>query len=377
MGEVTVDYIFGEQVTFQTVVQTDQPITQALIFYRSDGAGQTSNDFATTSSLGNGAFEILYQIAPLQGILRAFAQVTYWYEITLADGQVYTSPSYAFRYDDNRFQWQTLDNHLFRVHWYDGDTRFAQTTLDVTEAGLKRVQALLPIQMTAPIDIYIYPSASELQDTLNLAGQNWIAGHADPDLQVMVVTLPSGAEQRLLMEQRIPHELMHIMLYQYLGEAYSRLPAWLNEGLASITELYPNPDYQILLDTASQRGKLIPMDSLCKSFPRDASSAVLAYAQAASFTRYLYQSTGSSGLDALTRAYADGMDCQHGAENALGQSLNQLERQWRQETFAENATLTAVGNLLPWGALLIAALAAPVGISIGRLRRHALTYKTT
>ena len=171
------------------------------------------------------------------------------------------------------------------------------------------------------------------------------------------------------MERQIPHELMHILLYKMVGAGYVNLPAWLSEGLASVAELYPNPDYLVLLESAHNKGNLPSILSLCQSFPRDASGTFLAYAQSASFTRYLQQRFGSSGLERLLRQYADGLDCQRGAEAALGVPLAQLGREWRKDVFGENVYLTAINNLLPWMVLLIMIAVIPVGLVIAGKRR--------
>jgi hypothetical protein len=184
----------------------------------------------------------------------------------------------------------------------------------------------------------------------------------------MVVSLPKGPEQRLEMERQIPHELMHIMLYQKVGPSYVNLPAWFNEGLSSIAELYPNPDYQVLLESAYEKGTLLPISSLCTSFPRDAAGAYLAYAESASFTRYLHEQYGSLPIDQLVRQYATGLDCERGIEVALGSSISQLERDWRRETLGEDPWLTALTNLAPWLLLLLAILAVPIVLVIVTLR---------
>ena len=170
------------------------------------------------------------------------------------------------------------------------------------------------------MDIYAYASAKDMQEILQSIKKNWIGAHADPDLGVMVLSLPEGPEQRLEMERQIPHELMHILLYKMVGAGYVNLPAWLSEGLASVAELYPNPDYLVLLENAHNKGNLPSIISLCQSFPRDASGAFLAYAQSASFTRYLHQRFGSSGMERLVRQYADGLDCERGIRSGAWRS---------------------------------------------------------
>jgi hypothetical protein len=303
--------------------------------------------------------------------VRAFSTLTYWFEVQLADGTRLASEQASFQYDDNRFNWQTREASPFRVHWIEGDVDFAQNALDVVKAGLQRVQSLSKVDLPPEgIDIFIYSTAAEMQATLNLASQDWVAaGHADPELGVIVVTLPPGPDQRLLMEQRLPHELMHVLLYQKMGPAYTNLPTWLNEGLASNAELYPNPDYLVLLSQAVEKDSLLPMAMLCKTFPRDASSALLAYAQATSFTRYLHEQYGSSGLERIMGNYADGLDCERGIAVALESDLPHLEKDWRRVSFGENPLLSALKRLTPWLVLLLVILAVPVGLVLVTLVR--------
>ena len=216
--------------------------------------------------------------------------------------------------------------------------------------GCLRFQNYIPAPQPTDVQAYVYASAAELQTALRLSGQTgpWIAGHADPDLGVVVVTIPPGPAQTYEVKRQIPHEVAHVMLYQWLGEDYYNLPQWLREGLPSMAELFPNPDYALLLENAYETESLLPMETLCESFPLEASNFLLAYAQSADFTWFLYENYGSSGLEALSRAYADGLGCDQGAQQALGNTLADLEREWRKQTFGENTLLAVLPELLPW-----------------------------
>jgi hypothetical protein len=205
-----------------------------------------------------------------------------------------------------------------------------------------------------------------MKEALRPSSEAWVAGHADPDLGVVLVALPPGPDQRLLIERRIPHELAHVALYQAARLGYQNLPVWLNEGIASLAELYPNPDYRIVLEDALERNSLLSMDSLCQTFPRDVSNALLAYAQAASFTGYLRDTYGISGLQKLVETYANGLDCERGAKVALGMDLTQLERQWQRDALAQNVSLTVFIKLLPWLVLVVAVLAVPLALLFRR-----------
>jgi hypothetical protein len=220
---------------------------------------------------------------------------------------------------------------------------------------------------------YIYASAAEMQDTLLIGDQaaDQIAGHANSILGVIVVSIPPGPSQTLEIKRQIPHELSHVLLFRKLGNGYANLPQWLNEGLASTAELFPNPDYPILLDRAYDREVLLPIAQLCDRFPSDAANFQLAYAQAASFTWYLQGMYGNETMEALLAAYADGLDCQHGVSKIFDVTLTQLERDWRQNEFQENPFLAVLSESAPWLVLLAAILAPTIILYLGgRIKRE-------
>ena len=150
----------------------------------------------------------------------------------------FDSPHYFFQYDDNRYPWQTMEGNGLRLHWYAGDVSFGQAALDAAQSGYQAIQNLIPVPAGDPIDIYIYASSADVQDTLNLGGSAWVSGHANPDLGVVLVSIAPGENQSIEMEQQIPHELAHVLLYRLTGSAYANLPNWLTEGIASQVEGY-------------------------------------------------------------------------------------------------------------------------------------------
>lgn len=364
--ETEVEYTFGGSIRFHATLQSSSPVEEVAVFIKAEGQSDAGTIPAEIDT--SGTFNAEFDLS--QYPLRGYSEVTYWYRVTLKNGEVFTSDEYQFIYEDNRYDWQTLKSGDFEVHWFEGDVDFAQEVANVAGASLERAQSYLPITLTETIHVYVYDSARDLQSSLQKSGQNWVAGHADPDLGVVLVSLPPGPEQQLEMERQIPHELMHILLYQTIGTAYEQLPVWLNEGLASINELYPNPDYFTILNNAYEEDDLLPINSLCQVFPQDSSKTLLAYAESASFTRYLNNQYGMPGLESLVAHYADGLDCQHGAEQALGSTLTQLEIQWRRETFNEDHHITVFKNLLPWVLLLLIMIGLPLMFSLVRARKN-------
>jgi hypothetical protein len=146
---------------------------------------------------------------------------------------------------------------------------------------------------------------------------------------MVILSIPPGPNQKLELERQLPHEMMHLIEYQLAGPSYDRQPTWLKEGLASMVELYPNPDYQRIIQKAAQDQTLKPMVSYCDQFPADASSTFLAYAQSWSFVKYLNDQYGSNSIQQLFLTYRDGLGCEEGFLRIYNKSLFEVEKEWK------------------------------------------------
>jgi hypothetical protein len=275
----------------------------------------------------------------------------------------------SLRYDDDRFAWQVHDGDGFRVHWYYGDDTFATAALNAGAAGMQKVEEFFTPDLANPVDIYIYANESDLRGALYGTPDAWVAGHADPAAGILTVTIEAGADQNILMEQRIPHELMHVLLYRHVGAGYKNIPAWLREGMSTLAEVYPNPAYDRFLMDAAARGVLIPMLTLCDSFSSKSGAAFLAYAQSRSFTNYLRGQFGSDGLLNLATIYANGVDCERGTQRAFSVSFAKLERDWRTDVLGQNDLASTLGRFAPYLVLLCLVVLMPLIGVIAAIRK--------
>jgi hypothetical protein len=363
----TVAVTFGQTITFSAKLKTPLPIQQASLLFR--GVNEETTRVETLQVAADGSVSFTYDAS--LNVFPPFSWIVFWFQATLQDGGTYTSSPIQFQYKDDRFPWRQVTHAgIITVHWYAGDDAFGAAASDTAAAGLLAMSEFIPITLSEPTEIYIYSNVADLQATLLLGGAEWAGGHAHPELGVALVAVTPGASQFIEMETAIPHELAHIMLYRWLGDHYADQPAWLIEGISSMMELYPNPEYARALEIASQTNSLIPFADLCASFPADSGSAFLAYAQAQSFVAYIRDSFGTSGLTRLTSAYSDGFTCELGATQALGVPLSQLGLRWRETVLGQNVAGVAFRNLLPFLLLLLMVLIVPLWGAIDMLRQR-------
>jgi hypothetical protein len=358
-----VEYTFGGQVQLRADIDTQNPISTVQAFLRSRGDTET---YSGNAEVMDGI--IRYEHDLTTDPLRAFSQVEYWFRIVPEVGDPYLTDTSTFFYEDNRFTWESLSSGSVTVHWYEGDIDFAQSVLNAAEAGIANANQLLILPSVQPVNFYVYATGLEMQSTLRLGGLRWIAGHADPDLGVSVVSLPAGPDQHYETDRQIPHELMHLLLYQAVGSSYYSLPIWFKEGLASANETAPSSDYFVILSSAVDKNTLIPLGSLCQTFPQD-NTVYLAYAQSDSFVRFLYQHFGQAGLQNLLNSYAQGQGCENAPLSVFGLSLADLDQEWRHEALNDNILGTALENLLPWGVMFVAILLMPLLMVLINVRK--------
>ncbi len=350
------EYTFGSRIDFWLALSPEEAerTPQVTVFWHAQGETATQQ---ASLALEEGQYHVSVEAA--SALIRPFAQVQYWFQVAFPDGQTKRSAPQGFRYEDNRFAWQTLESAPFQVHWYTGGVDFGQSLLNEAQRALQASRSWLNAPLEDTIHIYAYASPAEVQSALQLGGYTWVAGHTDPALNVILVSLPPGLDQEYEIGRQIPHELMHVLVYHRLGPDAARLPTWLDEGLASNAERIPNPDYAYLLQETYAQGNLIPLADLCHGFPRDAAGALLAYAEAQSFTAFLHGQYGRSGIEKLLAAYADGVDCERGPKLALGKSLAQLEHTWVQQELGQSRWAT-LREMYPYLFLLFLLLVIPL-----------------
>lgn len=146
------------------------------------------------------------------------------------------------------------------------------------------------------------------------------------------------------------HELAHGIIDLAIHEP---IPLWLNEGLAILVS--GELDYldEAQLTGLAVLGRLIPLPDLIARFPRSSGARTLAYAQAASFVRFLLRQDGMEGLQRLLHAMAGGASPRVAFLHTYGQPLSELEQRWQHGLSQRFSTFTLITTSSLLGGLAI------------------------
>ncbi|MCX7855130.1 MAG: peptidase MA family metallohydrolase [Anaerolineae bacterium] len=369
--EATVTYTFGQQAVFSIQATASTDITALYLYIQSAGSERvevTSVPVDPGSSV-QATFTRDLRLFPFP----PFGTVRWWWEVRDGAGHQLTTPPSTFRYEDNRWDWSSRTAGPITVYSPVDDPRYLQAALDIAATSLERISRSLNAPALEKVEIYLYPSLADLQAALRMAGREWMGGQARPELGVILVAVPHDDGYMAQMEQEIPHELTHLLIYRLTGpQGYLYVPAWLNEGLATANQTRPDPNLDSLLERARNEGRLIPVRNLCPPFSTDPAEALLAYAESGSLVRYIRQQYGDSSIRALLQAYADGADCEAGVQRALHITLDQLERAWRADLSGVGKWIVWIADNAPglalWGLSLL--LALPIALAGLRNTKH-------
>ncbi len=367
LSELQAEAEFGVSMTFSAEIETGTDFDSIDLVFKVLSTGKST--VVPAEFDGFSSIQAAYSIRP-QDSIAAFSTIEYWFILTLENGTVTQSDTESFIYMDNRYDWQTLGtNGPYEVYWIDGDLAFGQEIEDVLLQSLDQNQ-LINLPSPDSLRVYVYDTPSRLQSALELTNARWVAGHTNPAENIIMVSIPNSYEKSLAIQRQIPHELTHVRLYMEMGENYANLPAWYDEGLASLSELSTLPEYWDMLQAAWRNNDMIPFSQLCRSFPANEERAGLAYAQADSFIRFLYNEYGEIGLEDLLDAYKQGYSCESGIQEAFDLDLEALEKDWYQETFNSSILPQSLNTALTWVILLLLLFATPLGLILFSSRKR-------
>lgn len=275
-----------------------------------------------------GAVTLRYSYETPSGTLYPNTRVELGFRLTFDDGRTIDGPTAIVRYEDDRFNWRTLQGSVVRVHWYEGNTDFGRRALDIGERAIQEASTLLGVEETDPIDFFIYADRDPFFDVIGPGVQENVGGLAVAEIRTLFANIGPSTVSDPWVGVVVPHELTHLVFNTATSNRYHEPMHWLNEGLADYLAQGYGADARSNVEQAARAGDLMPLHALVGQFPSTADKFSLAYDEAVSAIDYLVRTYGREALVSLIRSYADGVSDDQAFSAALGVDTTAFEAGW-------------------------------------------------
>lgn len=128
--------------------------------------------------------------------------------------------------------WQTRTSPHFIIHYQSPDRQVVVELLDLLEDQYDRLTQVFETELTQPVNVYLHPDRSSLSKHSGIEDSSeWLVGVAINDTHIHLISPlnPPHNHTRESVKKGLIHELVHICV---ASKNVTRLPLWLNEGLA-------------------------------------------------------------------------------------------------------------------------------------------------
>jgi len=251
--------------------------------------------------------------------------IKYYFEVTDAqENNYYTHPT-NFTYLDPRYSWKSMNIDPITVHWHGFSEDEVYETIQRTRGQVSRIRDIVGVDEVQPIKGIIintpgealktFPPVSEAATRDGLYG-----GFAFKDYDLFMV---GGLNANSMI-----HETVHLIVGQSIDSPFSKIPAWLNEGLAMHFESQtPIRAHEI---TERIRKGDLPSLSTMKSVPGRPEDVRLFYAQSNAIVEHMMDKFGEHKMPELLSELKSGSDIESSLKKVYGLTSVELQEDWEE-----------------------------------------------
>ena len=253
----------------------------------------------------------------------AGADFEWRWELVGADGRVWETEPQVWRYEDPRFEWRSLRSGVLEVAYYDSQA-VAQQMLDEGAAALAQMAPFLGLAELIPMKVYVWANSEDAREVERVQSEEFEEAVITGGTRVLADLVHIYTPSRWV----VRHELTHV-LTKLAGEGpYGDLPAWLDEGMATLSEG----------DWFSRRGGAlnfaISTDTVLSLRSMESPSNIpgqvdIFYGQSAAIVDYLLQEYGNAKMHELFAIFKEGSSAEAALVAVYGLTRNELDNEWR------------------------------------------------
>lgn len=161
----------------------------------------------------------------------AGADFEWRWEFKYESGEIVETDSQVWRYEDPRFEWESLKEGVLEVVYYD-DRGVGESMLREGLEALEEISPFLGLDDLIPMKVYVWANSDDAREVERIESESFEESVITGGTRVLADLVHIYTPSRWV----VRHELTHV-LTKLAGEGpYGDLPAWLDEGMATIAE---------------------------------------------------------------------------------------------------------------------------------------------
>ncbi|MFQ6015225.1 MAG: peptidase MA family metallohydrolase [Anaerolineae bacterium] len=326
--EVSQEYRFSERIVFHIAVEADNEIVEASVFYKyadHEGAVTSRGDAEFTPAK---EISTQYEKELDRGDIPPGTEMEYYWRVEDVVGNKLKTKPFTFTYMDDRFNWLNLSQGKITLYWYEGSQAYGTRLLNMAMKALARLEGEAGVELEKTAKIFVYANKGDMSAAMPSRGEVFDARTVTLGTVVAPNTLLLLGEQEAV-DRTLAHELSHLVVGLATKNPYSRIPAWLNEGLAMYAEGELRGGNAAALAAAIAEDSLISVQSLSAS-TGDPGQINLFYGEAYSVVEFLLEGYGPEKMSELLAVFKRGSLTEDALQEVYGFGVSELDALWRQ-----------------------------------------------
>ena len=241
-----------------------------------------------------------------------------------SDGEEHLTERELWVYEDPRYEWREVRRGKVIVHFYDPAEELATVLAGAGSESLETGEELLGVEVDFPIHVYVWLGSEDAEGVDRPRPESYSELVVTGGQRVLADLIHVFTPTRWV----VRHEVRHV-LTKVAGEGgIGSLPAWLDEGTATISEGDWVERRMPAVDAAIREDRTLSLRAMQTS-SNVAGQVDLFYGQSALIVQLLIDEYGEDRFRRLFEVFREGSNTEDALQEVYGFGRDDLENQWR------------------------------------------------
>lgn len=304
------------------------PITSAVVNYqRATRTGSLGGSVdAEVPSRGTGVLTAELVTNGPRAYIPVGTRFTYHWTLRTEGGETIQTEPQQFVFLDGRFQWQMMEEGDVRVFWY-ADEALARSVLNASAVAVADMADLLEVDIDFPITVVLYRGTDDGRAAQQPRGGVYDEMARTGGTRVASDLVHVYDSLGLTWEDITRHEITHVITSAAGDGAFTSLPSWIDEGLATYAQEQKGGRVAAVA-FAIQTDTTLRLRNLAAPTNR-AELIELFYGQSWSTMEYLIDTYGRESVAELLASIKSGNTTDEALMEIYGFDQDGLYNEWR------------------------------------------------